>query len=322
MRKLIFIFTFGLGPLVACGGADSVELFGPGGNPPGQDAAAVDGSADTSPTFDSGPGACDLSKCAIIVPQDFRLVTASNNRAVACPAGWKSTDVVSDPVAGSACSCACNVTGQPDCTGGDVQRLRDGLNQCGQAATTLTVTGNGACDPFNNFTIALQSQHYETIAPKAKGGACQFDAKPDPTKVKTVDGRLCEPPTSCQGEICKMAQVCVAHAGDVDCPADYPNKRLVGSDVTVECSSCSGGCNLKSECTGTLSLYNDQNCTQGKTDFTADSTCKPAPISTGNYASASYQGSVKSATCDGVVPTSTGTPKLGQETTVCCNKKG
>jgi hypothetical protein len=319
MRKLIFISFSIIGGVLACSGADTVDVLSPSANNPdnGVDGSTADGS---QPKTDGG-NACDPSKCNINVPQGWKLATASKDRTAACPDGWKTTDVVADPVADpAACSCGCNVTQQPDCPGGAVTRNLDpGTNTCSQAATTLQVTGGGLCDPFNNFFIMLQGKAYQTIPPKAKGGACQFDAKADTSKVKTVDGRVCEPPPSCQGDICKMAQICVMQDGDVACPSDFSNKRLIGAAPKVECAACSGPCDVKGDCSGTLSMYTDKTCTQGKIDFTADGNCDPAP--NGNnlqYQAASYTGAVKNAGCAQTPPTSAPTVKLDQPMTVCC----
>lgn len=322
MRKLIFISTFIFGGIAACGGADSVDVSSdnPSNVNPnnGQDASTADGAL---PGKDGGPSSCDPSKCGISTPQGWKLVTASNSRAAACADGWKSTDVISDPVADpAACSCACNVTTQPDCPGGTVLRnLDQGSATCNLQATTLQMTGGGLCDPFNNFSIVLQGKNYQTIPPKAKGGACQFDAKADPSKITSTQGRICEPPPSCQGDICKMAQICVMQDGDVACPGDFPTKRLIGAAPALDCAACGGGCDVKGDCSGTLSMYTDKTCTAGKIDFTADSLCDPAPNGNNQqYFSASLSTSVKNAACVQTPPTSAPSVKLDQPSTVCC----
>ena len=115
-----------------------------------------------------------------------------------------------------------------------------------------------------------------------------------------------------------MQNVCITHDGDIDCLAEYPNKRLVGAAPKLECAACGGGCDVKGDCSGTLSMYTDGNCTQGKIDFNADSQCDPAPNGNNQqYHSASLTTSVKNAGCV-QTPTSAPTVKLDQPTTVCC----
>ncbi len=324
MRNFIFVSVTVLGAvfggLAACGGADSIDVLNGNPNPPGADAAAADGAV--NPGSDGGPNPnCDPAKCGLNAPQGWKLATAQKGRSAPCADGWKTTEVVADPVADpSACTCNCNVTQQPTCGGGTVMRnLDQGGSTCNMQATTLQLTGGGACDPFNNFSIFLQGKNYQTIPPHAKGGTCQFDSKPDTSKVTTADARICEPPPSCQGDICKMKNICITHDGDVDCLVEFPSKRLVGAAPKLECAACGGACDAKGDCSGTLSMFTDTGCTQNKIDFPADSMCDPAPNGNNQqFRSASLSTSLKNAGCAQMAPTSAATVKLEAPTTVCC----
>jgi len=320
MRNFIFVSMAVFGGLAACGGADSYDVNGnTNPNNTGTDSGAGSDGGGIKP--DGAPQAnCDPAKCGVSAPAGWKLATAQKGRMTPCADGWKTTDVVADPIADpAACACNCNVTQQPTCGGGQVLRnLDQGGATCNMMATTLNMTGGGACDPFNNFSIVLQGKNYQTIPPKPKGGTCQFDSKPDPTKVTTSDARICEPPPSCQGDICKMQNICITHDGDIDCLVEFPNKRLVGAAPKLECAACGGACDVKGDCSGTLSMYTDTGCTQGKIDFTADSLCDPSP--NGNnlqYRSGSLTTSVKNPSCV-QTPTSAATVKLDAPTTVCC----
>ena len=139
MRTVAFaaVALFALPVASACGGSDPSDLFG---NPFGD---AGPGSGDGS---SADAAACDLSKCAINVPAGFRLLTYATDRSKDCQAGWKTTDVLSDPVADPAtCSCACNVTTPPDCSKGTIHRF-NGFSTCTTAATSVVATG--LCDPI------------------------------------------------------------------------------------------------------------------------------------------------------------------------------
>jgi hypothetical protein len=182
-------------------------------------------------------------------------------------------------------------------------------------ATTLTVMGAG-CMALPGV-ITTQAQHYSaTMTPS--GGSCSFDAKADPTKVTSKALRVCEAPDNCQGAVCG-GNVCVAKAGDVACPASFPVKHLVGAKANITCSSC-GACTVDGTCTGTLSFYIDQNCTQGKRDFPVDGTCNSNDAFGISYRSYTFKGSLQKAGCSGQPMPSTGTATLDQPATLCCQK--
>ena len=298
--------------MCACGGAEDSLLFDGGGTTGGDG-----GNGGDTSTGDSGPQSCDVSRCATI-PSGFRAVRLSDTKT-ACPSGWDSKDVVSNPVASAdACTCDCNVTQQPDCNGGNVTRHFDDTSTptCTTQATTFPGT-NGACAQIG-ANLILDHAHYAVTAPPPAGGQCQYDSKFDSSKVSGTPGRVCAPPTSCVGAICD-GPVCVAQDGDVDCPSSFPTKTLVGSSATAKCGSCGGGCNVGGECTGTIRFFTDLNCSLGEVDFTADGVCKTNVASTtAFYTSYSYMGSVSSATCAGPAPTSQAEASLDDPATVCC----
>lgn len=313
---LVLALVFGsvASVVAACGGAADTSLLGDGGGGGG----GGDGGGGTDGVAPEGGGNCDVSKCAN-VPAGFRVVSMVDPNA-ACPNGFDTSDLVTAPVASDgACTCACNVTTQPDCNTGPITRSLDQgtTPTCNYQATTFQANG-GACSPINN-TLYLSYPHYATNAPPPSGGSCQYDATVDTQKITSSKARLCAPPTSCPGAVCTGANVCVAQDGDVACPGDFPKKTLVGTSASADCSACGGSCSVAGQCTGTLSFFTDQACTQGKVDFTADGTCGANPSSSGTgYTYYQWTGSVKGATCGGTAPTSTATAKLDGETTVCC----
>ena len=296
----------------ACGGAADTPLLGDGGGGGG------DGSTVDSVAPDGGAN-CDVSRCAN-VPAGFHAVSLVDATA-SCPNGFDTSDLVTAPIANDgACTCACNVTTQPDCTNGSVTRYlqTNTSTTCSQQATTFQANG-GACTQIQNGALYLSYSHYAVNAPPPSGGACQYDATVDPQKVSSTKARVCAPPASCQGAVCDGASVCVAQTGDVACPGDFPKKTLVGTSATADCSACGGSCSVTGDCTGTFSVYTDPSCTQNGVDFTADGTCSPNPATTTTaYTYYQYAGSVKTATCGGTAPTSTATATLDGTTTVCC----
>jgi hypothetical protein len=303
MRALAW-FGVCAGLLAACGGAADSPLFG---GPDGGSGSDGGGGGD-------GPASCDMARCPSI-PDGFQPVRLAQSKS-SCPAGWSESDVVSQPTAGDgACSCACNVT-NPTCDTGTITRTLDNTSTptCGSAGASF-LANQGGCSPTN---LGIGYPHYQVNAPPPSGGSCTWDAHVDTSKVASSPAVLCSPPASCQGAICD-GPVCVSHDGDVDCPAPFSNKTLVGTSATADCGACPASCTIDAKCTGTLKFFTDQQCSQGEVDFTADGTCADSPTSVyGPYYSYSYVGSVDSATCAGTPPTATATAKLDGATTVCC----
>jgi hypothetical protein len=303
-----------LGLLVACSGADESPLLdgGSSGNDGGGGNDVIVGN-DTAPV-EGGPS-CD-PKCATI-PQGFRPVRLGDANA-ACPNGWTSADGFSSPTASDgACTCACNVTQNPDCTQGKIARgYDDTINAtCTNAATTLL--GNGGLCTQIGGTLYFNHGHYVADPPPPSGGACTYDAQLDKGKLSGTAARLCAPPQSCQGQICDGGAVCVATDGDQACPSDFPTKTLVGDAVTGTCGTC-GPCTATGTCTGTISFYSDQLCQTTSTDVTADAVCKANTIaSTTGFVSYVWKGSLLKGSCAGT-PSSTATPALDKPVTVCC----
>lgn len=303
--------------LVACSGAEDSNVFN--NNNGGKDGGTSTG--DSATTTDSGVNPndpkCDPSKCNLTVPPNWSLTSYADGKGE-CAMGLDKKEVVSEAaVTGDACSCACNVTQQPDCSSGQIVRNLDYVNSptCNTMATTLQVS-NG-CSQFNG-ALTTQAQHYSASL-AASGGQCQYDAKGDDGKLTSKSARLCTPPANCQGLLCG-ANACITQAGDQTCPNGFPNKHVVGTAAKLECSSCSGGCKVEGVCGGTLSFYTDMGCTQGKRDFPVDGSCGTnAFVQT--YYSYTFKGQLAKAGCAaGSPPTSTGTAKLDQMATVCCQK--
>lgn len=303
---------FGVVLAAACGGAEDSSLLdsGSSGDDGGTDAIV---GKDTGPV-EGGPN-CE-PKCATI-PQGFRPVRVGDKNT-ACPSGWVTADGFTNPTASdSACTCACNVTQNPDCTTGKIFRGFDDSNTpvCNNNATTLTANGTN-CTQIGG-SIFFTHFHYVADPPPPSGGTCQYDATLDKQKLSGTPARLCAPPQSCLAEICDGGAVCVATDGDQACPGDFPTKTLMGSGVTGTCGSC-GACTATGTCSGTISFFTDTSCTMGQTDVVADAVCKSNVISSATgFPAFTWKGSVAKASCAGT-PSSTATPALDQPVTVCC----
>jgi hypothetical protein len=289
----------------ACGGAADSPLLGDGGGGGGDG-----GGGDAAP---DGAG-CDFARCPS-VPDGFTFVRLGDGKA-GCPSGWSGTDVVWNPSASDgACTCACAVGTQPSCDTGDIVRSYD------QTSTpTCNVPGQllqanqGGCSS-TGVGLDLNRAHYQVDPAPASGGACTYTAQVDTSKIAASPGSLCAPPSSCPGAACD-GNACIAHDGDVACPAGFSTKTLVGTSATADCSDC-GACAVSGVCTGKMKFFTDTQCTQGEADFTADGVCKANTVSSASYFySYSYTGSLASATC--APATSTATARLDGQKTVCC----
>lgn len=317
MRSLPFL-TFVPFLLAGCSGAPDSDLLGAPGPVTSTDDAGADTGADVVLLPDVGP--CSAGSCGLTVPAGFRVVTYADTRKDACPQGTSTLDVVVDPVAGDGtCGCACNVTVQPDCNKGGIARGYDFYTNTAACNSTgyALAAGGGACGTFGGNTLQL-GNHISSTPPGPTGGACSFDAKPDTSKVKAKEARLCDAPPDCAGALCSAGRVCIAQDGDVACPKAFATRTLVGAAPKVACEAC-GACTLEATCTGTLSLFSDSACAQGQLDLPADGQCAARPSAANGklYASYSYKGTAK-AGCAGTPPTSKATVGLDKPTTVCC----
>ena len=308
-RSLGVASAFSLALVLACGGAADNPLldYDSGGGDAGidLDAEGTDG------------GNCDQTKCPPI-PAGFTIVTLAQGQA--CPSGWGSNDAVTNPTAeGGACTCACNVSQQPDCTQDDVTRaFDDGANAtCGNAATSFP-QNQGGCTAFQG--LYLNHGHYSATAPAPSGGACTYDAHVDQGKVSGTPVHVCSAPASCPALACKSGSMCVAQDGDVACPQGFDKKTLVGSAATATCDGCGAAtCAVTGTCSGKIAFFTDTQCQAGEVDFNADGSCVANPAGTiGPYYSYSTDISLAKADCAGAPPTATATASLQNPKTICC----
>ncbi len=306
--SLAFGFTF---VLVACGGATESDLFGtpPGG---GNDGGTSDGAVnDTGPV----PDGSNCGACGAPAPAGFHYVRYQEDRNGSCPNGTTPTDVVANVSDSVACGCDCKA-GVVDCNSGQVVRPFDNNSSptCNQLGATLNASAP-TCTVLAN-PIALQT-HIQ-VNPPAATPSCSSEGKPKLDTIKQTEGRLCQAPDSCTGIVCGGPNKCVAQAGDVACPNGFPKKTLTGTGVSAKCEAC-GACKAEVTCSGTLTFFTDQGCTQGTLALAADSTCgnRPQQAVGQTYQAYTYKGAVKSSTCT-PPPDTKGSTSLDGATTVCC----
>ena len=284
------------------------------------DTFALDSALDSAPDVvppDVGPEVplCDLSSCAT-PPAGARRVGLVD-RGVACPPGFKASDVF-EPLAGAdACSCACGLK-SPTCpAAGSIATGYGKTDSCELSpGRSLGVAGSGVCaglTPAGGFGAFFKA----TPLGPPSGGSCSVTLKAD-KGAGSQPLRLCEPnPTTCEAPICATAFTeCIELSGA--CPSDYGTPRIVAADVTVSCPPCN--CTLSSgTCAGRLDFFGGDGCAGTKTSLVADDSCVGVPAGAGTIKSYSYFPDPPSgASCAASYTTDVGTRTPVAPKQLCC----
>lgn len=267
---------------------------------------------------------CDPGACGLSAPMGYDLVTFANDQATACPTGWATQDVLSDPLAETgACTCGCNVTSQGSCAGVTITRHLDSTTtpSCNMPATTTLTNAGPVCQALS-VQLLISYSHYSADPPVPIGGSCAPTTSTNPSLLTASPVRVCQPPASCIGDICSAtgSTVCLEAPGNVSCPPTYPTKTLVGTGDSLQCSACSGCSISGGACGGDFTLYTGTLCAAGAASFPADGSCNPPPAgSTGvDYQSYTYDGVLSKLDTCLATGTSFATVGLTGQSTICC----
>lgn len=323
MRTLLVagVLLFGAG----CGGAEPTGLIGEGAD----GAAATDGgpmvdgggdaAADTGtppPVCSADGGACNAPD----VPNGFKPVLLAKG-AQPCPQGFgPAADVAADPVVGAnACSCSCTKTQDPDCQTGTTTITGVGA-MCGGFSVNLMYSG-GTC----RKTSGTVDDYDKATTIPGTGGTCAVQAVANDKAVTSDAVRLCAAsdacaPATCGGYAPKGFTACIVADGDVPCPNGSPfaTKHLVGTQASLQCSSCGAGCTFQGKCDGAkLSFFSDQNCQQLIVSIPANGTCTQTGKANAVLGGTMYTASPNFSGCT-ATGTSTGTASMQAPRTVCC----
>jgi hypothetical protein len=242
------------------------------------------------------------------------------NASTACPSGFAVTDRLAQVTAvAGACDCGCNVTKDPVCDVGTMQRFVSNDSSCASAGVALAINGGG-CTGFGPITI---SDHGKGAPLPPGGGTCGGTVVEDKNKVtktllRTCDGASCAE-NVCNGDVPVGFSACVVKVGnEPTCPTGFTAQRtLVGADFTLGCSSCSCDVNGPSTCTGaTLKYYSDSACNNVVTSGPADGVCN-ANQNVGQTANHFKYAATLNRVCT-ASGAKTAAPALAQPTTVCC----
>jgi hypothetical protein len=110
-------------------------------------------------------------------------------------------------------------------------------------------------------------------------------------------------------------QVCLVAPNDVPCPAEAPDRHVLGRDVTVACDDC--GCKAAATCGGKLLWWESSSSCNGPASGTV-----PANVCTAvggeDIRAYRWEGSVASETCLSTTPATKATVGLDGIQTVCC----
>jgi hypothetical protein len=205
-------------------------------------------------------------------------------------------NVISNPMGGIACNCACSGTAascggtvtvfalNPLCNAGGTLgafNIADGNCQAGSASL---VTSDG-------YTMSAT----QTVTQGACNGAPQVINKPGVTVASgetcAMVGNLgggCSGGSSCAPPVGASFSLCIAHTGNISCPAGFKHTTLVstgnpGYVDTRGCGSCScatnascGVANIEfftnANCSGSPTYVANSNCSSPSASFTAAST--------------------------------------------------
>lgn len=306
--------------------------------------SAIDSAADSAPDSspDSAPDApvdappdatCSITNGCVVVPAGWSLVAIDTAQpTAACPTGFANAapvDVVESPnVGANACACqACSISTPPDCNAGAVKVFYDlGGMQCGAAGVPAQNDNNpaGACNS-DMYQGSYANLDLKYVPPAATGAACAAPAVQQKQNVTYGShARTCAPDSAaaagCNGNECTPSlaspfSACIAMSGNQTCPAPMTVKHLVGTDVSYTCSACP--CTVSATCSGTMSLYEDNNCTMGLHPIAADGQCHPSGTNK-MFRSYKYAGTASNVSCSaGNVPAPQNVALVGQET-ICC----
>jgi hypothetical protein len=333
MRRRVVTFAVVFTGLIACGLdiAGSANDEGVSGPVPTEDASVeANATADSSREEEDAPvvprdcPAVPGRACTDALPAGWRPVALS---ATECPPGHATHDGAGNPSApDNACACtpSASVTDPPSCTRAESYKVM------GNVTEIVTCTVASTSFPLEGCVNGLPASWNAAKFPEAKHlGACVPQCQVDPSKVTKTTLHLCEPTATCAEGTCAAAaqdagaggvRYCMAHEGDVACPADggATAKTLFYEAFDVACEQAE--CENAIECTNRqVRLFTAPDCRGDATVvFTVDSaagTCRP--ITKGQVKSFDYL--------------ATGTPGAGKitkapkailksqsRTTICC----
>jgi hypothetical protein len=277
---------------------------------------------------------CAAFACIDLPDPDWSVVAYEEGQQAVCPAGWIGAQSLYTPAVVNAppanCSCGCQTLMPAQCAGTVVVHHR-GVGCPGNIdQASVYPANNGACSP----TVAnvIDGDGYSlTSMVSAMPATCNGVPTQSKTPVSAPPIVSCSPITlgaGCKTGLCAPVRagsfaVCLAHDGDVPCPAAFPNHLLRYAGY-ADSRSCTGDCT----CGSTLA------CNAVGFTFFQQANCATLPFSFGTACNVSLlMGGAKSSyavafgnsgTASCVVKASTRMPtggvtvSPGDARTICC----
>jgi hypothetical protein len=271
-----------------------------------------------------------------VVPSGWTLVAFAGNQTTACPAQSAQANVFEGPNANSACGCNCDVTTPPTCPP-TLNVTYDAFhnNQCnGGMGTPPTMPESSSCSTqlytgMGTFAVGYQSLDLAYTPDPPTGGACSASAIPMGSVTYAAQDRICTPNTEpCSGGECMPSfgaglQVCISASGSQACPSStFSVQHVVGGAATYTCSGSACTCNLVTgTCSGTATLYVNNDCTGGTLTIPADGMChNESKAGSNTYQSFKYEANPLSSTCTTGGTATAQNVALSNPQTVCCTQ--
>lgn len=295
---------------------------------------APDGSTPSSPDAtpsDSGKCSTTSTACTSGLEAGWSPVAFATSTTAACPNDYLSADVVTNAsLADGACSCTCttSTSDPPSCAHGNMASAT-GMNNCAAGGTIPVADTNCTVNPFP-FKVDTSLDVKLTAVP-FYAGSCTAAVAKDTSKVISTAARVCTPPpacneTVCAGDVPNGFAACIAHDGDVTCPAAGPfvNKTLAGVSADLTCGGCTSCTNSATCGAATVRIYGDASCAQQFAERAADNVCgpltftMPAPGPGGrDVVAVKYDVTMGPVSCSATAG-ATSDVALAQPRTICC----
>lgn len=286
--------------------------------------------------MDSGEdtSGCTVATGCYVVPSGWNLVAFAGDQSSPCPVPSTQIDVDEGPDASTACLCNCTLTKAPTCPLAPIDDTFDGDGSlsCG---TTGAPAQNGNASPTCNTDMYtgnipglgythLDLEYTPTATPT--NGTCTKNTVSQPGNITySSQDRVCKPTSEpCSGVECTPSfgsySVCIAASGNQTCPGTtFTQQHVVGGPPTFTCDTSACSCTVTAnDCTGTMSLFTDANCKNGKLDVPADGKCHASKAPVDNYYSYKYTPGPLGSSCDPAGTSSALNVTLTNEQTICC----
>jgi hypothetical protein len=258
------------------------------------EAGGGDAAVEDSPGIPVGACTTPDTACTSALSPGWTPIAFAADRTTACPIGFTTRDLVMGPAAADgACTCACAIApgDPPTCAKGSFAGLV-GTSTCTAASVTYNVNGAGCTSIGQTGSLSTLGKY---AALPLTPGTCNSSVTKDLTKVAATSVRACEPPPACNEDVCRgdmlaSLAACIAHDGDVACPAGpFATKKLTGSTTALTCGSCAPCTNTATCGTATLHFFNDAACATEVASRVVNNACNAVASGTPNATTSHFK---------------------------------